>query len=117
MAHRGRLYPVNFRRDFNQGSDVSNTRSLAHDYQITLDSNTSRGYPVDGQSFVCSPTVSPDVRDLRWLSDVRHLGNFDWQLSIRARLIDVPDTRLQSFMELARLDVGPVARWQSITPD
>jgi hypothetical protein len=111
MAHRGRHFPVNFRRDFNQNCDISNVNAAAETYRVVVHSGVLPPYPIDGTVFICTPTVSPASAELRWLSELKFVGGFNWQLLGILIFPFVPDTKLSFSWTMLRIGRGSVAQW------
>ena len=116
MAHRGRRYPVAFRRDWNQKSDISNPAAHALHWRVTVRSGVSPPYGVDGSVFVCGPDVYVSPNELRWQSPVQHVSGFDWRLTVFATYPFIPDTKLTGQWQLERMDRGRVAFWVNHSP-
>jgi hypothetical protein len=117
MAHKGRLYPVAFRRDFNFHCDIRSTTTLPLHWRATLHSFVVPPYPIDGSIFVCGGDVFIPPDKLRWQSAVQPVGGFDWRLTAILQFVQLPDTILKSHWELERLDKGLVAAWETSPPD
>jgi hypothetical protein len=117
MAHKGRHYPVAFRRDFNYRSDVSSTTAFPRHWTVVLHSGAVPVYPIDGATFVCGGDmfVAPD--ELRWESPVQHVAGFNWQLTALLQFFQLPDSILTAHWQLQRLDKGLVSSWVTSPPD
>lgn len=116
MAHRGRFYPVHFRRDFNANCDIRSISAFAKKYAIRLHSGTSPGYVVDGEQFILQEIAGPDASTIAWLSPSRTIGIWDWQLRLLVSFPHLPDALLQATWFLYR-DVIVVSSWRPIEFD
>src|SRR5215471_17371132 len=113
MAHRGRRYPVHFRRDYNQGGNIAAPWVLAENYHVPLFSIYPFPPAPVGTDFVCPGQPVSGVSDPTWLSDpVANSGHL-WQLRITVYFSALPDSILRSRLELSRLDVGLVLQWRN----
>jgi hypothetical protein len=112
MAHRGRRYPVHFRRDWNQNSDISNPFVLAESYRLVLHTGPSGSSILDGAVFVLTPTTTFSIAVLQWLSSNRHLGGFDYYVIQQSVFGNLPDTILESFADLYTVQRGHAAGWR-----
>jgi hypothetical protein len=79
MAHRGKDWPVVFRRDFNLNSQTYR-HGLANRYDVGTQAFTFPDYPeLQNTVWDCGPgTLEPPAR-LAWLSNVRVLAGRSWQ--------------------------------------
>lgn len=113
MAHRGRLYPVHFRRDFNRNCSIAGTAGFAKAYAVTLHSGTLPAYIVDNERFECVEVAGPDNATIQWLSPARTIGINFWQLRILVSFWQLPDSQLQSTWILER-DAIVVSKWRPV---
>lgn len=113
MAHRGRFFPVHFRRDFNRDTNAGAFTALAQAYNVVLNSGVVPGYLVDGERFRCQEIAGPDPATLAWLSPARDIGIWFWQLRIHVSFWTLPDTQLRSTWFLER-DAIVVSSWRPI---
>lgn len=116
MAHRGKYWPVHFRRDFNWNCDIRSLTAFPRDWTIIFNSHTSPGYLIDGERFILTEIEGPNPSTIAWLSASRTIGIWDWQVRLFVRFINLPDSVLQSEWILYR-DVIIVARWRRIFSD
>lgn len=116
MAHKGRLYPVHFRRDFNFQCDVSSLRVLPKVWTNTLSSGEFVPYIIDGRTFVCQEVAGPDDHTIAWLSPAAMYGIWLWQLRLHVSFWQLPDSDLQATWILQR-DAIDVARWRGVQSD
>lgn len=113
MAHRGKYFPVNFRRDFNANCDIRSTTALAQAYTTTLHSGTSPGYDVDGAVFVLNPADPPGPDALEWLSGVSVIADHEWQLRLFVQIIRTVDVLLRATWRLSKDDFV-VSQWRGV---
>lgn len=113
MAHRGRFFPVNFRRDFNANCDISSTTALAQAYTIELHSGTVPPYAVDGAVFVLNPTDPPSADALEWLSDVSVIAGHEYQLRLFVQIVQTVDVLLRATWRLSKDDFV-VSQWRGV---
>lgn len=116
MAHRGRLYPVAFRRDFNFQCNVQSTTAFPKVWDVVLHSGVAPGYIVDGERFICQEIIGPNPATITWLSPARTIGIWFWQLRVNLSFWALPDSDLQSTWILQR-DAIDVSRWRRIHSD
>lgn len=113
MAHRGKFFPVNFRRDFNANCDIRSTTALAQAYTIELHSGTSPGYAVDGSVFVLNPTDQPSPDALEWLSGVSVIAGHEYQLRLFVQIVQTVDVLLRATWRLSKDDFV-VSQWRGV---
>jgi len=113
MAHRGRLYPVAFRRDFNYNSDISNVSTLAREYLITLKSGVIPPYVVDGATFHLTPLPQPDAATLAWGQTDVDIGDFLWSIRLRVDFPELPDSWLRATWFLFKFEFL-VSSWRGV---
>lgn len=94
MAHRGRFYPVAFRRDFNARCDISSTTALADSYEITLHSGVIPPYGVEGFLFFLDQLPMPDNHTLAWGCTDVEVADELWSIRLRVEFSELPDTIL-----------------------
>lgn len=111
MAHRGRLFPVNFRRDFNQGGDISNVNAIAESYRIVIHTGVVPAQPIDGTVWIVTPTAMENPVYLKWLSERRLFQGFHLQLSVFCGFPNNPDTVLQAQFRFDTTERGRAAEW------
>jgi hypothetical protein len=86
MAHKGQLYPVLFRRDWNLNL-VTNKNGFANRYIFTpTDSTTGFGTLCRGQHFDCGPATNRFVSEMHWLSQVIRIGPLSFQVELHANI-------------------------------
>lgn len=113
MAHRGRFFPVHFRRDFNRDTNAGLFTSFAQAYNVVLNSGVVPGYIVDGERFRVQEIAGPNPSTIAWLSPSRTIGIWDWQLRLLVSFWQLPDTQLQPTWILYR-DAIMVSSWRPI---
>jgi len=116
MAHRGRPYPVDFRRDYNQNCDVSIPRPNAARYRVVIHSGVVPTYPIDGTVFVPERAVYIPVNLLKWTSARVTVGGFQWWVEIDQIFPFLPDTKRTALLTLFRSDRSNVASWAYRAP-
>jgi hypothetical protein len=116
MAHRGRLYPVHFRRDFNHNADIRSTTTLAATYVTTLKSGLVPPTIVDGHTFRLQDIAGPDDATVAWLSPLQHIGLWDWQCRLWVRIVRTVDVLLEATWFLER-DGILASSWRGVAAD
>lgn len=94
MAHRGRPYPVAFRRDFNQYSNIANGHAFPLKWHVVVHSGVVPVYPLDGSVWVCGPDVYIPDGLLQWSAPVQHIAGVDYQLRVQLLYTNLPDSLL-----------------------
>jgi len=102
MAHRGKFYPVAFRRDFNFNCDIRSISTLADSYEITLHSGVAPAYGVEGFLFFLSQLPQPDERTLAWGCTDIEVDDELWSLRLRVEFLNPPECILRSTWFLFR---------------
>ena len=108
MAHRGKVYPVAFRRDWNLNVHT-NRIGFAKDYNFYYDSLTVGVWPgLVGAVFVCSeqPQSVPDL--LEWASDYMPADGYLWRVRMQQRLTSHAPATEQPSTFVDRSDIGNV---------
>ena len=108
MAHRGKFYPVAFRRDWNLNVHT-NRIGFAKDYNFYYDSLTVGVWPgLVGAVFVCSeqPQSVPDL--LEWASDYMPADGYLWRVRMQQRLTSHAPATEQPSTFVDRSDIGNV---------
>ncbi len=88
MAHRGKFFPVNFRRDFNANCDIRSTTALAQAYSVDLHSGVEPPYPVDGTHWIVRSIDQPNPSTVAWLSDLSDISGQTYQLRLWVEIIE-----------------------------
>lgn len=117
MAHKGRKYPVDFRRDWNRNADISITSPNPDRWHVVLHSGVTPPYPIDGSVFVCLPVGFTPPDEIVWRSAVQSIGGFQWWLDAHDQFIALPDANRVALWQLHRLDKDLVAAWHPRLPD
>lgn len=102
MAHRGKYYPVAFRRDFNFNCDIRSTTALADSYEITLHSGVTPPYGVEGFLFFLSTLPMPDERTLAWGCTDVEVDDELWSIRLRVEFSALPEAWLTATWFLFR---------------
>lgn len=113
MAHRGRLYPVHFRRDFNPNTSAKTPGAWPKGWRTTLHSGVAPPYIVDGHTFDLQEIAGPNVSTIAWLSPAVMLGLWLWQVRFHISFWQLPDTPTQPTWFLER-DAIVVSSWRGI---
>jgi len=86
MAHRGKTWPVVFRRDFNLNVQTYR-HGLAEKYRVELPVFTFPDYPeLRNTQWTCGPGALEAPQSLAWLSVVTTLAGRNWQIRFYGRL-------------------------------
>jgi hypothetical protein len=87
MAHIGRYYPVNFRRDFNLNV-LNNNRGWADTYRAeTATLGQGIGAVINGVTFLCKPQPQAQLDELDWASDFKLLGLFFYKAELIVQIV------------------------------
>jgi len=113
MAHRGRSYPVDFRRDFNFNGDVSVASPNPDRWRIVIHSGVTPPYPVDGAVFTCVPAgfVPPD--QYTWLSPQQLISGLHYFVRVLHNFPALPDTIRRGTFQLETAERALVAAWDN----
>jgi len=113
MAHRGKHYPVDFRRDFNLNGDISVPSPNPHRWRVTIHSGVIPPYPVDGAVFICVPVgfVPPD--QYTWISPKQVIGGLHYFVRVLHNFFFLPDTIRNGSFQLETDERALVAAWRN----
>ena len=118
MAHKGKQYPVHFRRDFNL--DVStNNIGIAKGYSLAChDCSGSVGVVLSTRLVHCKAVDETTFQGLKYESSVMHIGSrfvqfkatFEWDFTLKALIGTghLTDTVAGEFVALLVNDTEPV---------
>lgn len=88
MPHRGRPYPVAYRRDFNLGLQTNNT-GWAQSYEVTLRNlGPGPGGGLAGKPFVCGPDTFASPQSIFWTSAPEIMFGFVFVVEARIAITD-----------------------------
>lgn len=108
MSHKGKFYPVLFRRDWNVNL-VTNRNGFANRYIFTeRDSTTGFGVLIRGRKFDCGPATNRFVSEMHWLSQVISIGIFDFQVELKANFV-APWVGYDTTIDIIEQHVGVIA--------
>lgn len=113
MAHRGKLFPVHFRRDFSANANIQNPGVLAEGYDIILQGDNTVPSVVNGHLFHLSPVDQPDPASIQWRSETELLGGQDWDVILRVTIVQTVDVLLKAVWFLFRNEFL-ASSWQSV---
>jgi len=86
MAHRGKDWPVLFRRDFNLNVQTYR-HGLAEKYRVQIPQFVFPDYPeLRNTDWFCGPGVLQPVADLTWSSPITVLSGRAWQVQMHGIL-------------------------------
>jgi len=87
MAHKGKIYPVLFRRDFNLNI-FDNDIGWARRYLAKTTFNaTGKGRLLSDFVFDCGPDTYPVVNHIEWESDWYDIGLHTYRLTVTVQLV------------------------------
>jgi hypothetical protein len=84
MSHKGKLYPVGFRRDLNLNLDTNQT-GWANRYIVTLAQlPPGPGHALEGSTWDCGPEQVTPAETIFWVSDPDIFGPFAFDIILSA---------------------------------
>lgn len=88
MAHKGRLWPVAFRRDWNLNL-TTNTLGWANRYvgHVSSVHFSGQGGVISGFEFDAGPSDDSTFPSLLWQSSYQHIGTSLWRVELLAQIV------------------------------
>lgn len=117
MAHRGKYYPVNFRRDFNHNANIASTSALPECWRNDIRDFDPPQAPAGHTFIACPDPALPGMPVLGWISDWATVAGHEWRVRLQCDFPSLPDTLLRGRLFMDRRDVGLVAIWKRGDPD
>lgn len=117
MAHKGRLYPLAFRRDLS--INVNNySLGFAHAYTITLQVNFFANLScLDGLVLGSVEQPMPNLLTMEWLGAYQPACGDLWRIRLRQQFVNLAPATLAKLGFLERFPGDVVSAWHWNEPD